>query len=169
MAIEQGLFQLVTSDTNVCQALAVDPPPANNSCFWIQAPKGGKLPFIVLSRVATGDTYTMNGATGFRDGLFQANCFATSYYQARSISLVVRQLLESFAGNLPDVNQTAVDAVFTEKDFDLQYEEGGKNWVYQAVYQFRVWYYETALTVGPGPNQELDIDDVGLPQFDSGN
>src|SRR5580704_16210167 len=103
MAIEQGLFQLITTAPNV-QALIPADPNGTTQVYWILAQKGAILPYLVLSRVATGDTYTMDGPTGFRDGLFQVDCYATSYYKARTISLAVRQALEAFTGNLPDVN-----------------------------------------------------------------
>jgi hypothetical protein len=139
--IEKGLFQLIGTAPTV-QALVPADVAGTTQIYWVLAQKGAVLPYIVLSRVGTGDTYTMNGATGFRDGLFQANCFATSFYKARYICTAVRQLLDSYQGTLPDVDQTVVDAVITEKDFDLQYQEGGKGWVFQAVYQFRCWYYD---------------------------
>ena len=95
----------------------------------------------------------MNGATGTRSALFQVDCYATDYYTSRSIALAVRQLLESYRGNLPDVNSTAVAAVLTEKDWDMPYEEGsGKGFVYRALLQFRIWFYETAVEISPAPN-----------------
>jgi hypothetical protein len=138
--VEQGLYQLIEADGDI-DALV-------NGVYWILAPKGAVVPYIVLSRVATADVYTMNGATGTRSALFQVDCYATDYYTSRSISLAVRQLLESYRGNLPDVNATAVAAVLTAKDWDMSYEEGsGKGFVYRALLQFRVWYYDTAVSV----------------------
>jgi hypothetical protein len=143
--VEQGLYQLIESDGDI-DALA-------NGVYWILAPKGAVVPYIVLSRVATTDVYTMNGATGTRSALFQVDCYATDFYTSRSIALAVRELLESYRGNLPDVNATAVAAVLTEKDWDMPYEEGsGKGFVYRALLQFRVWYYDTAVSVAPAPD-----------------
>jgi len=145
MAVEQGIYELVNADTSI-DALS-------NGVYWILAPKGVAVPYIVLSRVATTDVYTMNGATGMRSALFQVDCYATDYYTSRSIALAVRQLLESYRGNLPDVNSTAVAAVLTEKDWDMPYEEGsGKGFVYRALLQFRVWYYDAAISIAPAPD-----------------
>jgi hypothetical protein len=143
--VEQGLYQLIESDGDI-DALV-------NGVYWILAPKGAVVPYIVLSRVATTDVYTMNGATGTRSALFQVDCYATDFYTSRSIALAVRELLESYRGNLPDVNATAVAAVLTAKDWDMPYEEGsGKGFVYRALLQFRVWYYDTAVSVAPAPD-----------------
>jgi hypothetical protein len=150
MAVEQGIYELVNADSGIT-ALA-------NGVYWVLAPKGAVVPYLVLSRVATGDTYTMDGSTGFRDGLFQVDCFATDYYTSRSISLAVRQLLESYRGNLPDANSTAVCGVFTEKDWDMPYEEGAKGFVYRALLQFRVWYYDSAVSIAAGPDLATVID-----------
>jgi hypothetical protein len=143
--IEQGLYQLIDADADI-DALV-------NGVYWILAPKGAVVPYIVLSRVATSDIYTMNGATGTRSALFQVDCYATDFYTSRSIALAVRELLESYRGNLSDVNATAVAAVLTAKDWDMPYEEGsGKGFVYRALLQFRVWYYDTAVSVAPAPD-----------------
>lgn len=143
--VEQGLYTLIEADADITALV--------NGVYWILAPKGAVVPYIVLSRVATSDVYTMNGATGTRSALFQIDCYATDYYTSRSIALAVRQLLESYRGNLPDVNSTAVAAVLTEKDWDLPYEEGsGKGFVFRSLLQFRVWYYDTAVAVAPAPD-----------------
>ncbi len=141
MAIEQGLFQLITSDTAVKTAVGAD---ANGTtrAFWILARQGSAVPFLVLSRVATSDTYAMAGSVNFRDGLFQVVTYASDYYTSRSISAVVRQLLENFTGALPD--GTVVSSVMVQKDWDMPFEEGAKGFVYGAYLQFRVWYRDSA-------------------------
>lgn len=133
--IEQGLYELINADESIDALI--------NGVYWILAPKGAVVPYIVLSRVTTADVYTTAGATGTRSALFQVDCYATDYYTSRSIALAVRQLLESYKGTLPDADSTVVAAVFTEKDWDLNFEEGAsKGFVYRALLQFRVWYYE---------------------------
>ena len=140
--LEQGIYELLTTEPAV-EALI-------NDVYWILAPKNQPLPYIVASRVLTEDTYTMEGATPLRGCLFQMDCYATDYYTARAISTAVRKLLESYTGNLPDVDSTPVTAVFTEKDWDMPYEEGAKGFVYRALLQFRIWTYDTAFTVSTG-------------------
>ena len=153
MAIEQGLLQLLTSDTDVNDLVGT-------KVYWILAPKGAAVPYVVLSRVTTNDVYDMNGATGFRNGLFQVDCYATDYYTSRAISLAVRQILESFIGNLPDTATTAVAAVFTEKDWDMPYEEGSKGFVYRALLQFRIHHYDASFLIptneNNGPEPSVD-------------
>lgn len=134
--IEKGLLQLLTDDAGVSALVGA-------KIYWILAPKGQALPYIVVSRVTTGDTYDMDGATGLRAGLFQFDCFATDFYSARAIALTVRKLLESYRGNLPDTDATPVTAVFTEKDWDMPYEEGAKGFVFRALLEFRIWHHDT--------------------------
>ena len=139
--IEQGLYELITTDSGITSL-------ATGGVYWMLAPKGAAVPYIILSRVATGDTYDMAGATGLRDGLFQVDCYASGagnvgYYQARAMAVAVRELLESYKGTLPDTDSTIVDAVFTEKDWDMPYEEGAKGFVYRALLEFRIWHNES--------------------------
>lgn len=142
MAIEQGLFQLVTSNAGVQTAVGVD---ANGiaRAFWVLAPQGTVAPFLVFSRVGTVDQYAMAGTTGLREGMFQISCYASSFLSSRTIAKTVRQLLENFKGTLPDTDATVVKAVFTDKDFDQKYEEGGSSFIFQAILQFKVWFEGT--------------------------
>jgi hypothetical protein len=133
--IEQGLYQLITADSSITSL-------ATGGVYWILAPKGAIVPYIVLNRVATTDTHTVDGAIGLRGALFQVDCYATTYYAARAISVAVRSLIGSYTGNLPDTDSTDVDGIFTEKDWDMPYEEGAKGFVFRALLEFRVWYYE---------------------------
>lgn len=149
--IEQGLLQLITGNSNVSALVGA-------KVYWILAPKGSVVPYIVLSRVSTSDVYTYQGATGFRNALFQASCYATDYYTSRAVALTVRMLLENYLGNLPDVNATAVAATLIEKDFDMQYEEGAKGFVYCGILQFRVWYYDSALPINTPSGPPVVID-----------
>lgn len=139
MAIEQGLTQLIITNPDVQSAVGVD-KNGNARAYWVLAPQGTAIPFLVLSRVATTDTYAMAGTTGLRDGLFQIVAYASTYYPSRSIASTVRNLLKDYTGTLPD--GTVVQSVMIEKDWDMQYEEGGKGFVYGAYLQFRVWYEE---------------------------
>jgi hypothetical protein len=139
MAIEQGLFQLITSNPTIAAAVG---PDANGiaRAWWVLAPQGATLPFLILSRVATTDNYAMSGPTGLREGLFQIACYATTYYGSRSVADAVRKFLGGYKGTLPDADATVVDAVIVEKDFDDRYEDGGKGFIYCAYIQARVWY-----------------------------
>lgn len=132
--IEQGLYQLITETSSITSLV--------NGVYWVLAAGKAAVPYIVLSRVATGDTYTMAGATGFRDSVWQVDCYATDFYTSRRIAHAVRMLLESYTGTLPDTDATIVDAVFTEKDWDMPYEEGTKGFVFRAMLEFRIWYMD---------------------------
>lgn len=135
--IEQALFQLVTQESTIQSAVGVD---ANGTtrAYWILAPQGAIIPFLIFSRVGTTENYAMSGTTGLREALFQIVCYSSTYYQSRNISGVVRNFLKNYTGTLPD--STVVDSIFIEKDWDDRYEEGSKGFVYGAYLQFRVWF-----------------------------
>src|ERR1022692_4940381 len=97
--VEKGLYKLLTQDPGVSSLVG-------SNVYFVLAPKGAVLPYVVLSRVTTADSYDMLGATGFRHWLFQMDCFATDFYSSRAVSLAVRQLLESYMGWLPDTDAT---------------------------------------------------------------
>lgn len=139
MPIEQGLFQIVAENPAVKKAVGVD---ANGTtrAYWILAPQGAAIPFLVWSRVGTNDAYTMKGRIGLRSGLFQVVCYASTYLASRAIAATVRRRLQNFQGTLPDADATVVQSCMIEKDFDLNYEEGGKGFVFGAYLQFRVWF-----------------------------
>jgi hypothetical protein len=146
--IEQGLFQLLTTNSSITAVIPND-ISGTPQVYWDLAPKGAKTPYIVLERIATADTYAMSGTTGLRAGLFAVHCYTDSsagvgsgYYFSRKISSSVRGVLASYQGNLPDTDSTSVQAVFIEKDQDMQYEEGSKGFVFHAYLEFRIWYRE---------------------------
>ena len=138
--IEQGLFQLITQDTAIKAAVGVD-KSGTTSCYWILIPQGAALPALVLSRVATSDTYAMSGSLNFRNAVFQITCYGSDYYTSRNIANVVRTALQDFTGTLSDTDSTVVDSVVFEKDFDMNYETGSKGFIYGSYLHFRVWYY----------------------------
>jgi len=142
--VEQGIFELLGANSTLKSLVGAD-KNGTTKMYWNQAPKGQQLtlPYLILNRVATGDTYTFAGPIPLRDALFQVDCYDTAYYDARAIAKAVRGMLQSFHGTLPDTDSTIVQAVFTEKDWDMPYEEGAKGFVFRALLEFRVWYVET--------------------------
>ena len=137
--IENGLFTLITSNTNVQAAVGLDKNGVAQA-YWVLAPQGAKLPFLVLSRVGTTDPYTMAGTLGIRQGIFQISCYSASFLSSRTIAKQVRTLLENFTGTLPD--GTVVQATFTSHDSDQKYEEGGTGFTFGAILQFKIWFVE---------------------------
>lgn len=139
MAVEQGLFQLVTQDAGVQSAVGAD-ANGTTKAWWVLAPQGVVLPFLIFSRVATTDPYAMSGTIGLSEGLFQIVCYSATYYGSRSVAATVRDCLKNYTGTLPD--GTVVKSVLIEKDWDDKYEEGGKGFTYGAYLQFRMWFAE---------------------------
>ncbi len=156
--IEDGLILLIQQDATVSGIVDMT---NGNGVYGILAPKQPpSIPYLVINRVATSDNYTMAGATGLREALFQIDCYATSFMQSRRAALAVRMLLENYQGNLPDTDSTAVAQVMTDKDWDMPFEEGPtqKGFIYRALLQFRVWHYDSTLPVTPVSGQPAVID-----------
>ena len=135
--IEKGLFQFIQSDANIAKLVTTT---NGAGVYWVLMPKGAAVPCIVLSRTATQDTLTMQGATPLRGALIQLDCYASTYYAARSLADAARKLIESFKGTLAD--GTVMDGALITKDWDMPFEEGALGFVYRAMLEFRVWYVE---------------------------
>lgn len=139
--IEQGLFTLITQAPTVAAAVGADSNGIARA-WWVLAPKGATLPFLIFSRVSTTNTNAMSGPMGLREGLFQVVCYSTTYYGSRSVAKAVRKFLGSYKGTLPDTDATVVQGVLIERDWDDRYEEGAKSFIYGAYLQFRIFYYD---------------------------
>jgi Protein of unknown function (DUF3168) len=147
----KGLYMLLTADPGVSAIVG-------SRVYFILQPKMTLVPSLVLSCVSTSDLYTMSGITGFREGQWQIDCYASDYYSASGLQLAVRSLLENYVGNLPDTDATAVTATFIEKAWDMPYEQGGKNFIYRSLLGVRFHYYDTSLPVSTPSNPEAVID-----------
>jgi hypothetical protein len=157
---EKGLYELITQNAGVSALVS-------NRIYFILQPKGTSVPSIVLSIIATGDTYSFKGASGLRAALIQVDAYASNYYDARATSRAVRLLLENYAGNLPDADATSVLGCVVEKDWDMPYEEGQKGFVYRALLEVRMFYSDTFLPVNTPSNTEADIDGGSINITDS--
>jgi hypothetical protein len=156
--IEEGLILLIQQDPTVSGLVSMT---NGNGVYGILAPKQPpSIPYLVVNRVTTNDTYTMAGADGLREVIFQIDCYATTWIQSRQVAQAVRMLLEDYQGNLPDTDSTAVAQVMTDKDWDMPYEEGPTQlgFVYRALLQFRVWHYDSTLPITPTASGPATID-----------
>ena len=135
MGLEKGLYTLLTDDAGVSALVGA-------KVYFVLAPKGVAVPYVVVTRTWTGDCHTMAGDAGTRDALIQMDCYATDYYSSRALSKTVRKLLDSYKGTLSDTDATKVQGIFTEKDWDMPYQEGAKGFVFRSMLEFRVWYVD---------------------------
>jgi hypothetical protein len=154
MSIEKGLFQLIQSDATVASYVTMT---GGKGLYWVLVPKGSAYPCIVLSWIGTLDTIAFSGDLGLRNGLLQIDCYSSQYYNSKDIADAVRDVLKSYKGTLPDVDSTAVAGVLQTKDWDMPYEEGAVGFVYRALLEFRVWYYDDTFIVD-GNNGIIVID-----------
>lgn len=163
MAIEQGLLQLIAQSSAV-KALVPNDVAGNPQIYWVLAPKGAKLPYILLSLTDTEDSYSTQGNTGLRFGLFQVDCYTDSkagissgLYTCVKISKAVRSVVDGYSGNLPDADSTAVGSIFIEKDWNMPYTEGATGFEFRRLLELRVGYYENAVTISSSSSSNTVI------------
>lgn len=147
MALKQGILQLLGATAPVT-AIVPNDVAGTPQIYWTVAPKSAKAPYIVLNRDETLDNYTMQGPLTLRAALIQADCYVdttitvNAAYVLDALATAVRQALWSFKGTLPDADETVVNGVFIEKEWEMPYEEGSKGYVLRSMLEFRVWYYD---------------------------
>lgn len=147
----KGLYELLTQDPGVSAIV-------DGRVYFILQPKGTSVPSVILSCIATNDMYAMSGNVGLREGVWQFDCYASDYYSANALQLAVRSLLEDYTGNLPDADSTAVSACIISKSWDMPYEAGQKGFIYRALLEVRIHYYDTTLPISTPSNPEAVVD-----------
>ena len=98
----------------------------------------------------------------------QFDCLAVDYLDAKRLKDAVKSLLKDYAGTLAE--GTVIRASFLKNEIDNPLEEGKGGYVFRSVLDIQFAYDATGIPVlHPTPDVSIDIDDVGLPQFNSDN
>jgi hypothetical protein len=158
--MEKGLYMLLAADTGTSALVG-------SNIYFILQPKGTGVPSIVLSITVAKDFYTFKGVSGLRSALIQVDAYASNYYDVRATSRAVRLLLEGYMGNLPDADATAVGGCIVEKDWDMPFEAGQKGFIYRALLEVRMYYYDTSLPISTPSNPIATVDGGSFNPTDS--
>ena len=129
------------ADTGVSAIIGIKASRSDSKSgvFWVQMEKQSVLPAVVLSQIAGAGIPTMDGPSSLRKARIQFSCYGMKYSDAKKLARAVRNLLDGFAGPLPngvEVGNTMLlleadtfeDAPFSfncPMDFEFWYTESG--------------------------------------------
>lgn len=93
--LEDGLFQLLTSDAGV-SALC------GTRVYPLILPSAPTLPSLTYQSISSVAQYTMDGPTGLVTARVQTEAWSDSYSTAKALAAAVRTLLDGYSGTLPN-------------------------------------------------------------------
>lgn len=159
--LSQGLFNLLLITPEVNDIV-------NGSIHMSSLRKGYTLPAIRFSEVTSMPIVTNSGTAQLNYQRWQFDCIASAYLDAQSLKETVKSLLADYTGTLAD--GTTVRSTILKNEVDNPLEEGRGGYIFRSAIDFEFAYDASGVPViTPTPAVELDIDDVGEPQFNSGN
>lgn len=127
--IEEGLFSHLTSDTAVGAEI-------DSRMYGAVAPSHAKLPRIVYTKIADGNTQTMCATDGVKGNRYQLDCYAKDYKSSKELAKLVKNSIVDFRGFMGD---TYVKTVILETELDLVDPDPGLNRVSQT---YLIWFVE---------------------------
>lgn len=127
--IEEGLFSHLTNDTAVGAEI-------DTRMFGSLAPAHAKLPRIVYTKIADGNTQTMCTTDSVKGDRYQLDCYAKDYKTSKALARLVKNSLVDFRGFMGD---TYVKTVILETEQDLTDPDPGLNRVSQT---YLIWFVE---------------------------
>jgi hypothetical protein len=132
--IEEVLFYILTNDSTVSGIISTNVYPND-------APQSTSLPFIVYDQIGGERGYTMSGADGLVDSLWQISCYESTPEYAKTLSTAVRNALSAYSGT---VGSVIVKLMLLDSEGDIPYFDEGmeSKKVYAKRLDFRVWYAE---------------------------
>jgi hypothetical protein len=140
--ILNGLFEILTTTPGVASILAPSPnSPAGTGVYFSLAAKGTLRPYLVITVVSSAPAdKTFEGSTALVAARFQFDSYADDQLTARALIKAVRELLEDFAGPLPE--GTMLTMINVNDDLDGPYEQGGKGYLYRCILDMSGFYQE---------------------------
>jgi hypothetical protein len=136
--IENALYQLLTSDTNVA-ALLGDP----TGVYFSFAPRQYKPPCIVMHRVSTVPIVTLDATADLLPARYQFDCYSGDALSAGALADAVYFLLRDFNGAIGSPPDIFIQACVMENIFDLPFEQGAKDVVYRTAVDVTIWFVPT--------------------------
>ena len=159
--ISQGLFNLILiSSVNDI---------VNGSIHMGSLRKGYTLPAIRFSAVTSTPIVTNNGTASLNYQRIQFDAIASTYLDAQSLKDALKALLDDYTGTLAE--GTVIYSSILKMELDNPLEEGRGGYAFRSVLDYEFGFDPSGIPViiAPTPDVVLDLDDMGLPQFDSGN
>jgi hypothetical protein len=157
----EGLFNLLLITPAVNNLV-------NGSIHHGSLRKGYTLPAVRMNVSTSSFITTAQSTADLQYQTIQFDCIASEYLDALRLKDAVKSLLKDYTGTL--VEGTAISASWLVNEIDNPLGEGLGGYTFRSMLTLKFAYDASGLSlIAPIPNVVLDIDDVGLPQMDTGN
>jgi hypothetical protein len=167
--LSEGLFNLIISTPEIAAIVGNGGSPPQYSVHMGALRKGYWLPAIRMSAVTSTPIVCSQGTASLSYQRWQFDCIANAYLDAQRLKDALKALLNDYVGTLGE--GTVIYSSILRMELDNPLEEGVGGYAFRSVLDYEFGYDPTGIPIFAPPeiDVELDIDDVGLPQFDSGN
>lgn len=91
---------------------------ASGRRYWVRAPQGATLPYVVLNIVSGVRDYHTRGASGYVQSRVQADCYGATYSTSKTTARALRAATSGVRGG-------NIQGVFIESERDLPAEDAG--------------------------------------------
>jgi hypothetical protein len=161
--LAEGLFNLMTITPSITALVG-------GSIHHGSLRKGYTLPAIRMSAVTSTPIVTNSGTSDLLFQRWQFDAFASNYLDSHRLRDAIRALLDDYSGTLAE--GTVIYSTILKLELDSPLEEGRSQsgYAFRSLLDYEFSFDQTATTIiTPIPEVQIDIDDTGEPQFDSGN
>jgi hypothetical protein len=169
--LSEGLFNLIISTPEIASIVGNSGSPPQYSVHMGSLRKGYWLPAIRMSAVTSTPLTCSDGTASLNYQRWQFDAIANSYLDAQRLKDSLKALLNDYTGVLGE--GTVIYSSILRMELDNPLEESVGGYAFRSVLDYEFGYDPSGLAIITAPlvdvELELDIDDVGLPQFDSGN
>lgn len=107
--MEKAIKSILVADATVLALVSTRVYPN-----WV--PQGASMPAISFNQVSGIRDYSMDGADGMAQTLYQIDCWATTYSETRDLADAVRGALSAYSGTIAGVT---IDVAFLQDENDV--------------------------------------------------
>lgn len=86
--------------------------------YWVRAPQGSAMPYVVMNRISGFADYTMQRASGYVASRLQMDIYAETYTAALTTARDVKARLSGYRGGV-------IQGTFLDAERDLPAEDTG--------------------------------------------
>lgn len=91
---------------------------ASGRRYWVRAPQGATLPYVVLNIVSGVRDYHTKGPSGYVQSRVQCDCYGSTYSAAKTTARAVRAAASG-------ARSGDIQGIFVETERDLPAEDAG--------------------------------------------
>lgn len=129
--MEEALISLLLADTAVAAIVG-------RRVFVGRRPQTAGLPVVVIHRISGAPEYAGDGEAGIASLLFQIDCWATTYGQAKLLARAVTGLLSAFSGTI-DAVEVQFITLDAERDDPVSGTADNVTNPFRTSLDFQVW------------------------------